>query len=80
MVEISESAVEACRFSWNKEVRRLTYTGIWELFVVKPVVVETAVGKLPSLRRRNPSSIESESESRCSVVEGGEGESTVPTK
>ena len=80
MVEKSDIAVEVCRFSGSKALRRLWSREIGALEAVNPVVVEIAVAKPPSLRRRKPSSTEKECESRCSAVEGGEGESTLPTK
>lgn len=80
MVEKSEIVAEVGRFSANEALRRLWFREIGAIEAVKPVEAETAVGKPPSLRRRKPSSTEKECESRCSVVDGGEGESTLPTK
>jgi len=79
MVENSDIVTEVGRFSANEALRRLWSREIGAIEAVKPVVAETAVDKLPSLRRRKPSSTK-ECESRCSVVDGGEGESTLPTK
>jgi len=80
MVEKSDIVVEVGRFSGSEPLRRLWSREIGAIEAVNPVVAETAVDKPPSLRRRKPSSTEKECESRCSVVDGGEGESTLPTK
>ena len=79
MVEKSDIGVEVCRFSRRKALWRLLSRVVGALEAVNPVVVEIAVGKPPSLRRRKASSTE-ERESRRSAVEGGEGESTLPTR
>lgn len=79
-MEKSDISLEACRFSGSKALRRLWSREIGALATVNPVVAETAVDKPPSLRRRKPSSTEKECESRGSAVNGGEGESTLPTK
>ncbi len=80
VVEMSDRETDVRRFSWDRVLRRLYSGGIWELVDVKPEVTEGEVGKFASLRRRKPSPFDNEWESRCSVVEGGEGESTLPTK